>query len=97
MLIQSTLRRLVMRNMVFALGGAFLFAGSSTSLFAQLAGPNESGISIGQAQLILRNPAEHKKLWVDILRTKVTHSGSLELLKLPGIFIVLEQGEPTGG
>jgi len=74
----------------------FLFA-SSASLFAQIAGPNESGVSIGQAHLIVRNPAQHKKLWVDIFAAKVTHSGSLELLKLPGLFIVLEQGEPTGG
>lgn len=97
MLTQSTLRWLVIRNMLFALGGASLFAASSASLFAQLAGPNESGVSIGQAHLIVRNPADHKKLWVGILGAKVTHSGSLELLKLPGIFIVLEQGEPTGG
>src|SRR6202171_4939136 len=97
MLTQATLRGLVSRNMLFALGGIFLFVGSSSSLFAQLAGPNESGISIGQAHLIVRNPAEQKKLWVDIMGTKVTRSGSLELLKLPGIFIVLEQGEPTGG
>jgi len=74
----------------------FLFA-SSASLFAQIAGPNESGVSIGQAHLIVRNPAQHKKLWIDIFAAKVTHSGSLELLKLPGLFIVLEQGEPAGG
>ena len=97
MLTQSTFRCLVTRNLLFALCGVFLLAGPSAALFAQLAGPNESGVSIAQAHLIVRNPAEHKKLWVDILGTKVTHSGSLELLKLPGIFIVLEQGEPTGG
>jgi len=97
MLTQATLRWLVSRNMLFALGGISLFAGSSTSLFAQFAGPNESGVSIAQAHLIVRNPAEQKKLWVDIMGAKITHSGSLELLKLPGIFIVLEQGEPTGG
>jgi len=97
MLTQATLRWLVSRNMLFALGGISLFAGSSTSLFAQLAGPNESGVSIAQAHLIVRNPAEQKTLWVDIMGAKITHSGSLELLKLPGIFIVLEQGEPTGG
>ena len=95
MLTQSTLCWLVIRNVLFALGGVFLF--SASIVFAQLAGPNESGVSIGQAHLIVRNPAEHKKRWVDILGTKVTHSGSLELLKLPGIFVVLEQGEPTGG
>src|SRR5579872_5024114 len=97
MLTQSTLRWFLNRNMLFALVGMFLFIAASASLFAQLAGPNESGVSIAQAHLIVRNPAEQKKLWVDIMGTKVTHSGSLELLKLPGIFIVLEQGEPTGG
>jgi catechol 2,3-dioxygenase-like lactoylglutathione lyase family enzyme len=47
--------------------------------------------------LVVRNPAEQKKLWVDIIGAKVTHSGSLELLKLPGIYIVIEQGQPAGG
>ena len=86
-----------LRHRLAIVSGLFLFAGSSASLFAQLAGPNQSGVSIGQAHLLVRNPEQHKKLWIDILGAKVTRSGSLELLKLPGLYIVLEKGEPAGG
>jgi catechol 2,3-dioxygenase-like lactoylglutathione lyase family enzyme len=85
-----------LRVSLVATGWIFLFAASAGPLFAQIAPPNESGVSIGHMQLIVRNPEVDKKLWVDILGAKVTRSGSLELLKLPGIFIVLEKGEPTG-
>jgi catechol 2,3-dioxygenase-like lactoylglutathione lyase family enzyme len=77
--------------------GLILVAASSAPLLAQIAGPNESGVAIAQAHLIVRNPAEHKKLWVEIMGAKVKHSGPLELLELPGLYIVLEKGEPTGG
>ena len=93
----AILRYFVVRNMLSAVGALFLFAASSATLFAQLAGPNSSGVSIAKAHLIVRNPAQHKNLWMVILGAKVAHSGSLELLKLPGIYIVVEQGEPTGG
>jgi catechol 2,3-dioxygenase-like lactoylglutathione lyase family enzyme len=97
MLTQASPSGIMTRNLRFAFSGVFLFTASIGPLFAQLAGPNESGVSIAQAHLVVRNAAEQKKLWVDIMGAKVTHSGSLELLKLPGIFIVLEQGEPAGG
>ena len=89
-------RKLIFAKMGFVTGTIFLVVSGGT-LRAQLGSSNERGVSIGQAHLIVRNPAQHKKLFVDILAAKVTHSGSLELLKLPGLFIVLEQGEPTGG
>src|SRR5512140_1206941 len=86
-----------LRHSLAAVGGFCLITVSSVSLFAQIAAPNASGVSIGQAHLLVRNPEQHKKLWMDILGAKVTHSGPLELLKLPGLYIVLEKGEPTGG
>ena len=97
MLTLLTFPRFAIRNTPFALGGAMLFTAFGTSLFAQLAAPNESGVSIAQAHLMVKDPAQQKKLWVEIMGAKVTHTGSLELLQLPGIFIVLEKGEPTGG
>ena len=68
----------------------------SALLIAQAPEPNKSGVSVALVHLIVRNPEEHKKLWVDMLGAQVTSSGSLELLKLPGLFISLEKGEPTG-
>ncbi len=75
----------------------FLFAAVAGSLFGQVPAKNESGISVGHVHLIVRNPDEHKKLWMDMLGAQVTHSGSSELLKIPGLLIVLEKGEPTAG
>jgi catechol 2,3-dioxygenase-like lactoylglutathione lyase family enzyme len=68
----------------------------SVSLFAQPSVANQSGVSVGLVHLIVRNPEEHKKLWVDMLGAQVTSSGSLQLLELPGLFITLEKGEPIG-
>jgi catechol 2,3-dioxygenase-like lactoylglutathione lyase family enzyme len=67
----------------------FLFAVSSVSLFAQLAAPNDSGVSLGHIHLMVADPEAQKKLWVDVLGAQVTHAGTLELLKLPGIFLIV--------
>jgi catechol 2,3-dioxygenase-like lactoylglutathione lyase family enzyme len=66
-----------------------LFAALAAPLSAQLAAPNESGISLGHVHLMVADPEEQKKLWVGVLGAEVTHTGSLELLKLPGIFIIV--------
>jgi len=68
----------------------------SALLIAQAPAPNKSGVSVALVHLIVRNPEEHKKLWADMLGAQVTSSGSLELLKLPGLFVSLEKGEPIG-
>jgi catechol 2,3-dioxygenase-like lactoylglutathione lyase family enzyme len=76
-----------------------LLAASIAPLFAQLAAPNDAGVSVGHVHLILADPDAHKKLWVDVLGAQVTSAGSLEMLKLPGVFIVLGKARtaPTGG
>jgi catechol-2,3-dioxygenase len=73
-----------------------LFATSALPLFSQLGAPNSSGVSIGHVHLTVRDPEAHKKLWVDI-GAKVTSTGSLELLKFPGLFVVLTRGETAEG
>ena len=65
-------------------------------LQAQLGPPNTSGVSIGHVQLTVRDPEQHKKLW-GLLGATVTHSGSLELLRFPGIYILLTRGDTTQG
>jgi catechol 2,3-dioxygenase-like lactoylglutathione lyase family enzyme len=75
---------------------AILLAIAAVPLSAQLGKPNASGISIGHVHLIVRDPEAHKKLWV-LLGAEVAHTGSLELLKFPGIFVILTKGEPTDG
>ena len=73
----------------------FLFAPEPVE--AQLPAPNAAGISAGHIHMMVRDPAAHKRLWVDLFGAQVVTSGSLEMLKLPGIFLMLRQAEPTDG
>jgi predicted enzyme related to lactoylglutathione lyase len=41
--------------------------------------------------------AAHKKIWVDIFGAKPVMVGKTEMLKIPGAFIVLRQGQPGTG
>ncbi len=56
--------------------------------FAQLPAPNEAGVSMGHVHLMVADPEVHKKLWTELLGAEVVHAGSLEMLKLPGIFVI---------
>jgi catechol 2,3-dioxygenase-like lactoylglutathione lyase family enzyme len=64
---------------------------------AQLPSPNAAGVSAGHIHMTVRDPEAHKKVWVDVVGAQVVTSGSLELLKLPGIFLILSKGEPAEG
>lgn len=68
-------------------------------LFAQLPAPNDAGISMGHIHLMVADPEAQKKVWVDLLGAETTHVGSLELLRVPGIFLVVGKARtaPTEG
>lgn len=70
---------------------------SAAPLRAQLPAPNAAGVSAGHMHMMVRDPAAHKKIWVDLLGAQVVTSGSLELLKLPGIFLVLTRADAAEG
>jgi catechol 2,3-dioxygenase-like lactoylglutathione lyase family enzyme len=55
---------------------------------AQLPAPNDAGVSMGHVHLMLGDADAQKKLWVDLLGAQPTHTGTLELLRLPGIYII---------
>jgi catechol 2,3-dioxygenase-like lactoylglutathione lyase family enzyme len=76
-----------------------LFAASAASLFAQLAPPNSMGVSVGHVHLIVADPDAQKKLFVDVLGAETKTLGFLQLVKVPGIVIVLSKARtaPTEG
>jgi catechol-2,3-dioxygenase len=76
-------------NFVAALG-VFLFA--HCNVFAQLTTPNDSGISIGHIHLYSKDPEAQKKIWTEAFGAQVTKTGTLELLRLPGVFNIEVQG-----
>ncbi len=64
---------------------------------AQLPAPNAAGVTAGHLHMMVRDPAAHKKIWVDVLGADVVSAGTLELLKLPGIFLILGKSETAEG
>ena len=57
--------------------------------FGQLAPPNDAGVSMGHIHLTVADPDAQMKVWTDVLGATVTKDGPLNLIKLPGIFIVV--------
>jgi catechol 2,3-dioxygenase-like lactoylglutathione lyase family enzyme len=74
--------------------------------FAQLAPPNDAGVSMGHIHLTVPDPDAQIKVWVDVLgatASKLVAPGlppvanPLNLLKLPGIFIIVTKAAATEG
>jgi catechol 2,3-dioxygenase-like lactoylglutathione lyase family enzyme len=70
---------------------------AAAPLRAQLPAPNAAGVSAGHMHMMVRDPVAHKKIWVDVLGAQVVNAGTLELLKFPGIFLILGKAEPAEG
>jgi catechol 2,3-dioxygenase-like lactoylglutathione lyase family enzyme len=72
---------------------------SAASLFAQTAAPNAAGVSLGHIHLVVPDPDAQKQPWIDVMGAEATKAGTLDLLKLPGIFIIVSKSTtpPTGG
>jgi catechol 2,3-dioxygenase-like lactoylglutathione lyase family enzyme len=73
------------------------FLSTPATAFSQLAGPNDSGVSIGHIHLFSKDPDAQRKIWVEALGAQVTKSGTLELLRLPGVFIIINKTDPSAG
>src|SRR6185436_11906777 len=65
--------------------------------YAQLTAPNDSGIAIGHIHLLSKDPEAQKKIWVEALGAQVTKTGTLEMLRLPGVYIIINKAEPSAG
>jgi catechol 2,3-dioxygenase-like lactoylglutathione lyase family enzyme len=63
---------------------------------AQLAPPNDAGVTMGHVHLTVRDVAASKKFWTS-LGGALSKVGPLEVVKFPGVLILLRQAEPTGG
>jgi catechol 2,3-dioxygenase-like lactoylglutathione lyase family enzyme len=74
-----------------------LLAASVATMFAQLAPPNDAGVSMGHIHLTVPDPDAQIKVWVDVLGATESKTGPLDLLKLPGIFIVVTKAAATDG
>lgn len=84
-----------MRRLVPALIAA-LFIFNAVSFHAQLGEPNSIGVAIGHVHLTVRDPEQHTRLWKLLGAVEVT-SGSLQLLRFPGVYVILSRGETAEG
>jgi catechol 2,3-dioxygenase-like lactoylglutathione lyase family enzyme len=66
-----------------------------TESSAQLAEPNEMGVRMGHVHLTVADLEASKNFWVDLGGISLK-AGSVDLIKLPGVFIILRKAEPTG-
>lgn len=77
---------------VALLGAVLIVAGLSR---AELAAPNEAGVSMGHVHLVVRDVDASKKFFTDIGGIAVK-LGPNDMVKFPGGVIGLRKGEPTG-
>jgi catechol 2,3-dioxygenase-like lactoylglutathione lyase family enzyme len=85
-----------MRSMIPAV---LVLAVFCSTAFAQLGPFNDKGVTIGHVHYLVKDIDAHKKLWIDVFGAEVGHAGPIELIKLPGIIILLmkqQAPEPSG-
>jgi catechol 2,3-dioxygenase-like lactoylglutathione lyase family enzyme len=68
---------------------------ATTASWAQLAAPNEAGVSMGHIHLLVPDVEASKKFWTDLGGTAVK-LGPNDMVKFPGGVIGLRKGEPAG-
>jgi catechol 2,3-dioxygenase-like lactoylglutathione lyase family enzyme len=74
-----------------------LLLASAAPMFAQLAPANDAGVSMGHIHLTVPDPDAQMKVWVDVLGATTSKAGPLNLIKLPGIFIIVTKAAATEG
>jgi catechol 2,3-dioxygenase-like lactoylglutathione lyase family enzyme len=72
---------------------------SMVPVFGQLAAPNAAGVSVGHVHLVVTDPEAQKKLFIGVLGGELKSLPPLELVKFPGILVVLQKARtaPTEG
>ena len=71
---------------------------ATTVVSAQTAPPNEAGVSLGHIHLTVPDVEKTQKVWADMLCGQTMAAGTLQMVKFPGIFIILtKNANPSGG
>jgi len=94
----KSVKEIVMKVRLLSLLGCLALLGvTGATASAQLAPPNTAGVSLGAVYFTVPNVEAHRKIWVDIFGAKPVKIGATEMLKMPGVFIVLTKGAPAAG
>jgi predicted enzyme related to lactoylglutathione lyase len=71
---------------------------TSAAARVQLPAPNAAGVAPGHIHLTVPDVAETQKLWADVLGGQTMAAGPLQMVKLPGIFVIItNRAAPSGG
>src|SRR5581483_676056 len=63
---------------------------------AHLYPPNDAGVTFGHWHMIVKNLEASKKFWTTLGGVPIKIDG-IDVMKFPGVFVFLEQGQPGGG
>ena len=77
--------------------GLFLILLTMGTAQAQLAVPNEAGLTYGHVHLNVSDIELHKRLWVKHFGGSVVQKGSLTAVRMPNMAVILTERVPTGG
>ena len=83
-----------MREIILVLSLIFLCLPNAA--LAQLSAPNKSGVAMGHLHYRVQDVDANKKFWVELGATPVA-IGTKEGLELPGVIIMLEHADSSGG
>ena len=75
-----------MKKMMLILGLVLCSAGAPG---AQLAGPNEIGVSMGHWHLNVHDVEANKKFWTLLGGTVTPRQGGADFIKFPGVLVLL--------
>ncbi len=64
---------------------------------AQLASPNDNGVTFGHVHLNVTAIEEHKRIWVEHFNGILVERGSHTAIKFPNMLVALTEQEPTAG
>ena len=67
------------------------------SVLAQLASPDDNGVTFGHVHLNVSDIEEHKRIWVEHFNGTIVERGPLIVAKLPNMMVALTEQEPTMG
>ena len=76
---------------------AILLFGLSLAANAQLAAPNASGVTMGHYHINTKDPDAQRNFWVGLLGAKEAKLGDIEVFKLPGVLVLAQKKDPSGG
>jgi catechol 2,3-dioxygenase-like lactoylglutathione lyase family enzyme len=69
---------------------------AAMGMWAQLAPPNEAGVTMGHVHLYVGDVAAHQRFFTEMLGGTLVKNEKLEMVALPGVYIILRQAEPAG-